>query len=130
MNKSLPLQLRLLNVSQTSTRPFVKNIKPGCSPFIAYNTGYEAITSQMNSEWQGYFNDMIAKPSSLTLALTLLLGLVLIYLFRGNTMIAQRSHNEQVELRLRTECDGLRVRNKMINNQLELRRRQQAALLH
>ncbi len=130
MNKSLPLQLRLLNVSQTSTRPFVKNIKPGCSPFIAYNTGYEAITSQMNSEWQGYFNDMIAKPSSLTLALTLLLGLVLIYLFRGNTMIAQRSRNEQVELRLRTECDGLRVRNKMINNQLELRRRQQAALLH
>jgi hypothetical protein len=130
LNKSLPLRLRLLNVSQGSTRPFVKNIKPGCSPFIAYNTGYEAITSQMNNEWQGYFNDLIAKPSSLTLASSLVLGLVMIYLFRGNTMVAQRSRNEQVELRLRTECEGLRMRNKMVNNQLELRRRQQAALLH
>eukprot|EP00946_MAST-07B_sp_MAST-7B-sp1_P004956 g4956.t1 len=128
-NRTLPLRIRLLNVTNTSMEPFEKNIKPGCSPFIAYNNGYEAITSQMNAEWKGYFDDMVAKPSSLTLASTIAVGLLLLYMYRGNTMLAHRVASEQIELRLRTECDGLRMRNKAINHQLELRRRQQAAML-
>eukprot|EP00946_MAST-07B_sp_MAST-7B-sp1_P001473 g1473.t1 len=128
-NRTLPLRIRLLNVTNTSIEHFEKNIKPGCSPFIAYNNGYEAITSQMNAEWKGYFDDLVAKPSSLTLASSVAVGLLLLYMYRGNSMLAQRVASEQNELRLQTECDGLRMRNKAINHQLELRRRQQAAML-
>ena len=61
--------------------------------------------------------------------LIIIIGLGLLYLYRGNTMEASEVTSEHEQLRLRTECEGLRSRNNAIQQQLNLRRKQQAAML-
>ena len=125
-NMSKPLEIMLLEDSSWS---WASHIKPACGPFVGYRVGYDALTNKMSTRGKDIFNTVIAEPSALTIMLIIIIGLGLLYLYRGNTMEASEVTSEHEQLRLRTECEGLRSRNNAIQQQLNLRRKQQAAML-
>ena len=126
MNLTKPLEIMLL---EDSTWNWEYNLKPACGPFVGYRIGYDALTNHMNEFGKQTFNTVIAEPSALTWLSIVIVGLCMSYFFRGNTMKASEITSEHEQLRLRTECEGLRSRNNAIQQQLNLRRRQQAAML-
>ena len=125
-NMSKPLEIMLLEDSSWS---WAAHIKPACGPFVGYRVGYDALTNKMSTRGKDMFNTVIAEPSTLTISFIIIIGLGLLYLYRGNTMEASEVTSEHEQLRLRTECEGLRSRNNAIQQQLNLRRKQQAAML-
>ena len=129
-NTSEPLKLMLLdNTSFSSSGWGEQHLKPACGPFIGYRIGYEALTSKMNEYGKYTFNAVVTRPSALTVLSFVILGLIMKYLFRGNTMDASQMTDHHAQLKLSTEVEALRSRNNAIQQQLNLRRRQQAAML-
>ena len=125
-NYSEPLQLMLL---ENSSVHWEHHMQPACGPFIGYRIGYDALTSKMNDYGEKTFNTLISEPSALTVLSLVVVGLVIAYFYRGNTMDASKMTDDHEQLRLRTEVEGLRSRNNAIQQQLNLRRRQQEQLL-
>ena len=114
---------------ENSTWSWEHHLKPSCGPFVGYKVGYDALTNHMNDFGKKTFNTIIAEPSALTASSVVIVGLLLLFLYRGNTMVAREITSEHEQLRLRTECEGLRSRNNAIQQQLNLRKRQQNAML-
>jgi hypothetical protein len=83
----------------------------------------------MNEYGKYTFNAVVTRPSALTVLSFVILGLIMKYLFRGNTMDASQMTDHHAQLKLSTEVEALRSRNNAIQQQLNLRRRQQAAML-